>query len=34
LLAGRVEEGRRRVLLEPLGIEFEGGELELSVGQP
>jgi len=34
LLAGRVEEGRRRVLLEPLGVEFEAGELELSVGQP
>ncbi|HWF31733.1 MAG TPA: AIR synthase related protein [Solirubrobacteraceae bacterium] len=32
LLAGRVEEGPRRVILEPLGVSFEGDELELSAG--
>jgi phosphoribosylformylglycinamidine cyclo-ligase len=29
LLAGRVEPGRRRVRVEPLGIAYESGELEL-----
>ncbi|HEY1688008.1 MAG TPA: AIR synthase related protein [Solirubrobacteraceae bacterium] len=29
LLAGRVQEGPRRVLLEPLGVEFDGERLEL-----
>src|SRR5438874_1569184 len=28
--AGRVEEGPRRVILEPLGLTFDGSELELS----
>jgi phosphoribosylformylglycinamidine cyclo-ligase len=28
--AGRVEQGARRVVLEPLGVSFEGSELELS----
>ena len=31
LLAGAVEEGPRRVLLEPLGVVYEGEELELSL---
>jgi phosphoribosylformylglycinamidine cyclo-ligase len=30
LLAGRVEEGPRRVVLEPVGVTFESAELELS----
>jgi phosphoribosylformylglycinamidine cyclo-ligase len=30
LLAGRVEEGPRRVVLEPIGVTFESAELELS----
>jgi len=30
LLAGRVEEGPRRVILEPLDVSFAGEELELS----
>jgi phosphoribosylformylglycinamidine cyclo-ligase len=30
LLAGRVEEGPRRVVLDPVGVSFEGRELELS----
>ena len=30
LLAGRVEEGPRQVVLEPVGVSFEGEELELS----
>jgi phosphoribosylformylglycinamidine cyclo-ligase len=30
LLAGHVEEGPRQVLLEPVGVRFEDGELELS----
>ena len=30
LLAGRVEEGPRQVVLEPLGVRFAGDELELS----
>jgi phosphoribosylformylglycinamidine cyclo-ligase len=32
ILAGRVEEGPRQVLLEPLGVRFAGEELELSAG--
>jgi phosphoribosylformylglycinamidine cyclo-ligase len=32
VLAGRVEEGPRQVLLEPLGVSFDGGELGLSAG--
>lgn len=31
LVAGRVEEGPRRVVLEPVGVSFEDAELELSV---
>jgi phosphoribosylformylglycinamidine cyclo-ligase len=30
LLAGRVEEGPRQVVLEPVGVRFAGSELELS----
>ena len=30
LLAGRVESGPRRVVIEPVGVTFEGDELELS----
>jgi phosphoribosylformylglycinamidine cyclo-ligase len=30
LVAGRVEEGPRRVVLDPVGVTFEGRELELS----
>jgi phosphoribosylformylglycinamidine cyclo-ligase len=30
LLAGRVEEGPRAVVLEPAGVRFESSELELS----
>jgi hypothetical protein len=30
MLGGRVEEGPRRVVLEPLGISFDGSELELA----
>ncbi len=33
LLAGRVEEGPRRVILEPVDVTFEGDELELSAAQ-
>jgi phosphoribosylformylglycinamidine cyclo-ligase len=33
LVAGRVEEGPRRVLLEPVGVCFEDAELELSAGR-
>jgi len=33
LLAGRVEEGPRQVVLEPLGVHYAGDELELSAGQ-
>jgi phosphoribosylformylglycinamidine cyclo-ligase len=29
-LAGRVESGRRQVIIEPVGVRFEGRELELS----
>jgi len=32
VLAGRVEEGPREVVLEPVGVRFEGSALELSVG--
>jgi phosphoribosylformylglycinamidine cyclo-ligase len=32
LLAGRVEEGPRQVIIEPLGVRFAGEELELSAG--
>jgi phosphoribosylformylglycinamidine cyclo-ligase len=31
LLAGHVQEGPREVLLDPLGVRFEGSELELAV---
>lgn len=31
-IAGHVEEGPRRVILEPVGVRFEGDELELSAG--
>ncbi len=30
LVAGRVEEGARQVILEPVGVRFEDGELELA----
>ena len=30
LVAGRVEEGPRQVLLEPLGVRYGGEQLELS----
>jgi phosphoribosylformylglycinamidine cyclo-ligase len=30
LVAGRVEEGSRQVILEPVGVRFAGDELELS----
>jgi phosphoribosylformylglycinamidine cyclo-ligase len=33
LVAGVVEEGPRQVLLEPLGVDYSGGELELSAGR-
>jgi phosphoribosylformylglycinamidine cyclo-ligase len=32
LLGGRVEEGPRQVVLEPLGVSYDGSRLELSVG--
>ena len=32
LVAGRVEEGPRRVVVEPAGISYEGDEMELSAG--
>jgi phosphoribosylformylglycinamidine cyclo-ligase len=31
LVAGRVEEGPRRVVVEPVGVTYEGQQLELSV---
>jgi phosphoribosylformylglycinamidine cyclo-ligase len=34
LLAGRVEEGPRQVVLEPLDVRFAGSELELSNAKP
>jgi phosphoribosylformylglycinamidine cyclo-ligase len=33
LVAGRVEEGSRQVILEPVGVRFDGSQLELSAGQ-
>ena len=33
-VAGRVEEGPRQVILEPVGVRFAGGELELADHQP
>jgi phosphoribosylformylglycinamidine cyclo-ligase len=30
IVAGTVEAGRRRVVIEPLGISYEAGELRLS----
>ena len=30
IVAGRVEEGPRRVVIEPVGVIFEGDQLELS----
>jgi phosphoribosylformylglycinamidine cyclo-ligase len=32
LLAGRVEEGPRQVILAPVGVRFDSGQLELSAG--
>jgi phosphoribosylformylglycinamidine cyclo-ligase len=34
VLAGRVEEGPRQVILEPVDVRFSSDQLELSVGQP
>jgi phosphoribosylformylglycinamidine cyclo-ligase len=34
IVAGRVEEGPRQVILEPVGVRFAGSELELSAGRP
>jgi len=34
LLAGHVQEGPRQVILEPVGVRFSGGELELSGADP
>jgi phosphoribosylformylglycinamidine cyclo-ligase len=31
IVAGEVQPGPRRVILEPLGVEFEGDRLELNV---
>jgi phosphoribosylformylglycinamidine cyclo-ligase len=33
-LAGRVEDGARQVFLEPVGVHFEGAQLELSAARP
>jgi phosphoribosylformylglycinamidine cyclo-ligase len=33
-VAGRVEEGPRQVILEPVGVRFAGSELELSASRP
>ena len=33
MVAGRVEEGPRQVILEPVGVRFDGTQLELSVEQ-
>ncbi len=30
IVAGRVEEGPRQVILEPVGVRFDGSQLELS----
>jgi phosphoribosylformylglycinamidine cyclo-ligase len=32
LVAGRVQEGQRQVVIEPVGVRFEDAELELSAG--
>jgi phosphoribosylformylglycinamidine cyclo-ligase len=32
VLAGRVEEGPRQVIVEPVGVRYAGSELELSAG--
>jgi phosphoribosylformylglycinamidine cyclo-ligase len=34
IVAGRVEEGPRQVILEPVGVRFAGSELELSASRP
>ena len=34
LVAGRVQEGPRQVILEPVAVTFDGSELELSTEQP
>jgi phosphoribosylformylglycinamidine cyclo-ligase len=34
VLAGRVEEGPRQVILEPVGVRYAGTELELSADEP
>jgi phosphoribosylformylglycinamidine cyclo-ligase len=34
IVAGRVEEGPRQVILEPVGVRFAGSELELSPSRP
>ena len=34
IVAGRVEEGPRQVILEPVDVRFAGGELELSAANP
>ena len=34
IVAGRVEEGPREVILEPVDVRFTGDRLELSVDQP
>jgi phosphoribosylformylglycinamidine cyclo-ligase len=34
MVAGRVEEGPRQVILEPVGVRFAGTELELSAPEP
>ena len=34
LLGGRVERGPRRVILEPLGVSYDGSQLELSAAPP
>jgi phosphoribosylformylglycinamidine cyclo-ligase len=33
MLAGRVEDGPREVVLEPVGVRFAGDQFELSVEQ-
>jgi phosphoribosylformylglycinamidine cyclo-ligase len=34
MIAGRVEEGPRQVILEPVGVHFDGSQLELSAEGP
>jgi phosphoribosylformylglycinamidine cyclo-ligase len=34
IVAGRVEDGPRQVILEPVGVRFAGSELELSASRP